>query len=158
MPPCLETKLTLSGETKTYHCELVHYEAGFGILRYVVDREYDIAGFMLAPGDVTIALYWEDRPYTLYMWRRKADNTAYYFNLADQVSLSPQSFVWRDLAVDILVDSRGAQVLDEHELPAGLDPALLARVRSTKALLLRDHSSIIAEANTAIQQYAAPRT
>jgi hypothetical protein len=51
MPHCLETKHTLSGGTQTYSCELLHYEAGFGILRHVIDREYDVHGVKLAPGE-----------------------------------------------------------------------------------------------------------
>jgi len=102
MPLCIETKLTLSGETKTYRCELLHFGSGFGVLRYVIDREYDVHGVVLAPGDETIALYWEDRPYTLYVWRRQAaQDTVFYFNIADQISLTPQEFIWRDLAVDM---------------------------------------------------------
>jgi len=41
MPSCLETKLTLSGERSNYPCELLHYEEDFGILRYIIDSEYD---------------------------------------------------------------------------------------------------------------------
>jgi hypothetical protein len=104
MSLCIETKRTLSGETKTYRCELLHFGSGFGVLRYVIDREYDVYGVELAPGDKTIALYWEDRPYTLYIWRRRTAKTpVYYFNIADRISLTPQEFIWRDLVVDILI-------------------------------------------------------
>jgi hypothetical protein len=51
MPHCLETKHTLSGGTQTYSCELLHLEKCFGILRYVIDRAYDIADLKLAPGE-----------------------------------------------------------------------------------------------------------
>ena len=106
MAPCLEKKLTLSGETETYPCELVSLRGGVGILRYVIDRDYDVAGFRLAPGDVTLAVYWEERPYTLYIWlRKKQAGRAYYFNVADSIVLGTDEFIWRDLAVDILVDS-----------------------------------------------------
>lgn len=147
MPSCIETKLTLSGETQTYSCELLHYEKGFGILRYVIDREYNIAGLKLVPGDETIALYWEERPYTLYIWHRKAGDAAYYFNVADQVSLSKQEFRWRDLAVDILVDPKGSvRVLDEHELPSDLDAELKYYIIGAKDDVLASHIEIIREA------------
>jgi hypothetical protein len=154
MLSCLETKLTLSGETERYRCELLHYEAGFGILRYVIDREYDVHGVKLAPGDETIALYWEDRPYTLYIWqRRNLTAPVYYFNIADQVSLSPQEFVWRDLAVDVLVDERGVHVLDEHELPLGIDPHLRLSIQSSTAHLLTGHQTIIRDADVLVKKY-----
>jgi hypothetical protein len=159
MPPCLEKKLTLSGETQTYSCELLHLEKGFGILRYVIDRAYDIAGLKLAPGDETIALYWEDRPYTLYIWHRKAGNAAYYFNIADRVSLSQLEFRWRDLAVDILVDPQGKiRVLDEHELPPNLGDGLARSIRDAKSHILARLDSIINEANAAVRHYRAHNT
>ena len=144
MPPCIETKLTLSGETKTYRCELLHYESCFGVLQYVIDREYDVHGAKLSPGDETIALYWEGRPYTLYVWRRQAaQDTIYYFNIADRISLTPRKFIWRDLAVDILVDGRGVHVLDEHELPADLDGRLGRYINEAKAHILVHYEDII---------------
>jgi len=159
MPPCLEIKLTLSDETKTYDCELLHYESGLGILRYVIDRAYDVHGVKLSPGDETIALYWEDRPYTLYVWRRQAaQDTAYYFNIADRISLTPQEFLWRDLAVDILVDQAGVHVLDEHELPADLDDELGRSIQKTKEHLVESHRAIIAEADAVVLRFAPPET
>jgi predicted RNA-binding protein associated with RNAse of E/G family len=154
---CLEKKLTLAGRTQTYSCELRHYEAGFGILRYVIDREYDIAGLLLAPGDETIALYWEDRPYTLYIWRRKSSpQPVYYFNIADQISLSRREFVWRDLVVDILVDERGIHVLDEHELPADIEPELAHSIQAAKTLVMCNHRAIIEEVNDAVRKHTPP--
>lgn len=148
MPLCIETKLTLSGETKTYRCELLHFGSGFGVLRYVIDREYDVHGVVLAPGDETIALYWEDRPYTLYVWRRQAaQDTVFYFNIADRISLTPQEFIWRDLAVDILVDSSGVHVLDEHELPADLDADLGRYINEAQAHILVHYEDIIQKAH-----------
>ena len=147
MPPCIEKKLTLSGEIHTFSCELVRFEPGFGMLRYVIDREYDIHGVKLASGDETLALYWEDRPYTLYVWRKQTvQDIAYYFNIADRISLTPKEFVWRDLAVDILVDDRGVHVLDEDELPPGLDAGLLRSIRKAQAHILANLPRIIKEA------------
>jgi hypothetical protein len=157
MPVCIETKITLSDETKTYRCELLHFGSGFGVLRYVIDREYDVHGVGLAPGDETIALYWEDRPYTLYIWRKRtAETPIYYFNIADRISLTPQEFIWRDLAVDILVDSRGVHVLDEDELPSGLDAGLLHSIRETQAHILSNYPRIINEAVAQLFSFAPP--
>jgi hypothetical protein len=157
MPLCIETKLTLSGETKTYRCELLHFGSGFGVLRYVIDREYDVHGVGLAPGDETFALYWEDRPYTLYIWRRRtADAPVYYFNIADRISLTPREFIWRDLTVDILVDGGGAHVLDEDELPSGIDAELLHAIRETQAHILSNYPRIINEAVAIMLSFAPP--
>lgn len=148
MTPCLEKKLTLSGDVQTYSCELVSLRDGVGILRYVIDREYDVAGYRLAPGDVTLAVYWEGRPYTLYVWFRKGRrDRAWYFNIADSVALAPREFTWRDLAVDILVDgSGGVQVLDEHELPPDLEPDLAGYIAAARDHVLAHCGDILKEA------------
>ncbi len=146
---CLEKKLTLSGKTETYQCQLVSLENDVGILRYVIDREYDVIGFRLAPGDVTLAVYWVDRPYTLYVWFRKEQrDRAYYFNIADRVSLGPGEFVWRDLVVDILIGPSGeVRVLDENELPSGLPPNLLRYIDEARDHVLGNFGDIIKEAD-----------
>jgi hypothetical protein len=148
MPLCLEKKLTLSGKVLTFPCELVSFEPGFGILRYVVDREYTISGIRLMPGEVTCALYWQDRPYTLYTWRLpRGGGALYYFNIADSISLQPREFVWRDLALDILIDARGdAHVLDEDEVPAGLDADVARYIQRARDHILLHFRDIIREA------------
>ena len=141
--------MTLAGETTTYHCELVALRDGTGILRYIIDRDYDIEGFVLSPGDMTLAVFWEGRPYTLYIWFRKQQaDRAYYFNIADSVMLRPGEFVWRDLAVDILVtNGEMVRVLDEHELPHGLPHGLLEYIMNAKEHILVHFRDIIEEAD-----------
>lgn len=125
MPLCIEKKILLTGKEVEYACELVRCDGEFGVLRHVIDREYNVGGIRLVPGDVTYALYWTHEPYTLYTWRLKSSgDLIFYFNIADSITLTPREFRWRDLVVDILVHSGGVRVLDEDELPAGLDPVL----------------------------------
>jgi hypothetical protein len=148
MSLCVEKKLTLAGEIKTYQCELVSLRDGTGILRYVIDQPYDIAGFKLSPGDKTLAVYWSGRPYTLYIWLRKHyGDRAYYFNIADSVSLAHREFFWRDLAVDILVVPAGTvRVLDEHELPPGLSGDLITYIMKARDHVIAHFRDIIEEA------------
>ncbi len=154
MTLCREIKHTLSGKRETYSCELLAREPGFGMLRYVVDREYGIAGHRLRPGDVTHALYWEDRPYTLYVWDlRDRGGRLFYFNLADSIALRRGEFAWRDLAIDVLIDAAGTiSVLDEHELPHDLTPQLRLYIDRARDLIVASHREIIKEANERIRR------
>jgi hypothetical protein len=149
---CIEKKTTLSGRTQTYRCGLLSLREGVGILRHVIDREYDVAGFRLSPGDETIAVFWEDRPYTLYIWVRKQQaDRAYYINIADSIILGHEEFSWRDLAVDILVTGDGrVRVLDEHELPHDLPAGLLQYIMKAKDEVLAGYRDIVEEANRLI--------
>lgn len=144
---CLEKKILLSGDVHTYSCELLRLDTGFGILKYVIDREYRVGTIRLKPGDITYAFYWKARPYTLYTWHlRESGRVLYYFNIADRISLSPNEFTWRDLVVDILVDDRNRiYVLDEDELPGTISPHLLKYIHEAATLIKNTFPVIIRE-------------
>jgi hypothetical protein len=156
MPVCTEKKSTLSGRVYWFKCELVHLTPGFGVLRYVLDLNYDVSSVRLRPGDITHAFYWTDRPYTLYKWhleRNAGAEKIYYFNIADRISLQPDEFAWRDLMVDILVGADGqVRVLDEDELPKGLDRALVSYIQEAKSVILGGYRDIINSADTVLQE------
>jgi len=152
MPLCIEKKLTLSGAVNSFECELLRLDIGLGVLKYVIDREYTVGPIILRPRDITYALYWIDRPYTLYIWRLKERQLIYYFNVADSVSLRADEIVWRDLSLDVLVDAdRMVHVLDEDELSPGLPSVLLAYIQSAKAHILNRYQDIILEANAILR-------
>jgi hypothetical protein len=152
---CRETKILLTGAVHEYACELLHLDDNFGILRYVIDKEYDVDGIRLSPNDITYALYWTDRPYTLYVWHLSGSaDIVYYFNIADRVSLQPREFTWRDLAVDIVIDSAGTpRVLDEDELPGDLPPELHRYIQAATAHLLVYFPDVIGEAGARLKKY-----
>ena len=153
MPVCIEKKLTLSGAVHSFECELLRLESGLGVLKYVIDRDYAIGTVTLRPGDITYALYWIDRPYTLYIWHRYESQFIYYFNIADSISLKHDEITWRDLSVDILVDATGmVHVLDEDELPHGLPAGLLSYIQSAKAYILNHYQEIMLEANVILRE------
>ncbi len=154
MQQCREIKHTLSGDTQTYSCDLLQYKPGFGILRYVIDREYSVADYKLFPRDVTYGLYWEDRPYTLYVWDlTRINSKLYYFNVADSISLLPEEFVWRDLTVDVLIDGGNRiRVLDEQDLPPDLSQELREYIKRAADLVIGGHRDIIREAERHIER------
>lgn len=114
-----------------FECGLVHCTEKFGILDYIIDRPCQVGEIKLRPGDTTRAFYWTERPYTLYAWQLQKGRTIYYFNVADSVSLTPREFVWRDLVVDILIDSDQNIHILEQELPQ-LSPNLSRYIESAK--------------------------
>ncbi len=147
MTTCVEQKVLLSGERHEYLCDLALFTGTFGILRYMIDREYHVGGITLKPGEATLAFYWTCRPYTLYTWRHTgAGRGLYYFNIADRVSLAPTRFAWRDLVVDVLVSEYGLpHILDENDLPSNLDSELFDYIERAKQHILTHYRHIIAE-------------
>jgi uncharacterized protein len=158
MSTCVEQKVLLSGELQEYQCELALLTDTFGIIRYIIDREYHIDGIRLHPGEVTMAFYWTNRPYTLYTWRQdKPGQEIYYFNIADSLSLARTKFVWRDLVVDILVDEyENVHILDEDELPSDLNPKIRDYIERAKQHLLTHYHQIIAEVKHCIADGLIP--
>jgi predicted RNA-binding protein associated with RNAse of E/G family len=149
MTACIEKKLTLSGAAQVFECELLRLDASFGMLKYVIDREYTISNVTLRPGDTTYALYWRDRPYTVYIWKVSKKQFIYYFNIADSISLHSNEIMWRDLSIDILVDADSTvHVLDEDELPSGLPVGLVGYIQSAKGLILHHYQDIMLEVNS----------
>ena len=152
MSLCIEKKLTLSGQTHLFECELLLLNSNLGVLKYIIDREYLISGINIRPGDITYALYWTDRPYTLYVWHLDRGRIVHYFNIADRISLQPLEFRWRDLTVDIMIDDGGSiHILDENELPDDMDPALIRYIRNARNAILREYPSIIEEAGIMVR-------
>jgi hypothetical protein len=146
MSICIEKKTALSGRVDLFTCELLFLERDFGILKYVVDREYRVHNSTLLPGDITYGFYWSSRPYTLYVWPRKGAGAIYYFNVADSITLSHREFAWRDLVVDVVVESDlNAVVLDENELPDSLSPELRTAIFSGRDTVLNTYRRIIEE-------------
>ena len=155
----LERKRYLDGREVTFACQLVAMEKGFGILKYVLAQAWHARDLTLPPGTVTYAFYWTARPYNLYWWQDPDGVTlGYYFNLADEVRLSPQAFVWHDLVIDVLVQPAApgeawqVHVLDEDELPAALDQDLQAYVASARAQVLQHYPDVIREARQALER------
>jgi uncharacterized protein DUF402 len=154
MSTCIEQKVLLSGECHEYLCDLALLTDTFGILRYIIDREYHVGGTTLHPGEVTLAFYWIDRPYTLYMWRHnKPGQELFYFNIADRVSLAQTRFAWRDLVVDILVDEHeNIHILDENDLPSNLNTKLRDYIERAKNHVLTHYRNIIVEVKHCITE------
>jgi hypothetical protein len=146
LPEILEVKATLDGAHKQFRCRRLALAPGAVTVLFVSDRSYLVAGLTLAPGTVTFGHFWEDRPYNVYHWLDPDGRTlAHYFNLAADTHIQPDTLRWLDLAIDVLVRPGAApEVLDEHELPADLDPQRRAAVDAARAAVLAGHAAVIA--------------
>lgn len=152
---CCEKKHLLNGKVILYNCELITVSKEFGILKYIVDREYKVGSIVLQSGIITYGFYWTDRPYTLYKWfDKKGEVAGNYFNIADSIVLTPQEFSWRDLVVDILIlPSREVEILDEDEIPHSLDERLNKYIESSKQMILQHYQEVIPETTLIIKQF-----
>jgi protein associated with RNAse G/E len=74
-------------------------------------------------GSYTIAYYWKDRPYNLYIWRDIEGNyLGSYFNIVKNTYMADKLLSFEDLIIDIMVLPDGSHfILDEEELPVPLE-------------------------------------
>lgn len=152
----IERKTRLDGSVAEFVCAPLVIEPGRrAVLRYVSDRDWPIPGtaMRVAPGTVTIAHYWVDRPYNVYHWQSGGRTLAYYCNVASATTIEPDVVAYTDLTVDVLVMPGGTTtVLDEEELPPDLPPEhRLTIARALEALadprtLVREIEQATAEA------------
>ena len=154
MKKILEKKHLLNGDTRVYDCELIYKNHKLGILKYVLEKQYDVSGLILPIASVTYAFYWIDRPYTLYRWYYRGKNIGNYFNIADQIVLNDSEFEWRDLTVDILyLPDNLPKVLDEDELPSEISSHLLEYINTAKKDVIEKFQGIMAETDQLLRQY-----
>ena len=117
--PILEIKRTLRGAEKRFECQLLASGPGYAAVLWIAPEPMHVHGVDLPAGTVSFGHFWEDRGYNVYHWLDGVGRTlGFYFNIADQTSISPEVVSWRDLVLDVLVTPDGrCQVLDEDELP-----------------------------------------
>ncbi len=69
---------------------------------------------------------------------------------------SQDEFRWRDLAVDILIDSAGiVHILDEDELPADLPAELQNYIFAATTHVLTGYRDIIVEAKSLLKKHVS---
>ncbi len=155
LPKILERKLTLAGEEKTFSCRVLQRSADELVVLFVSDRAYRVADLELPPGTVTIAHYWLRRPYNVYHWISPAGVTlAHYFNLADGTLFAPETFTWRDLTLDVLFrPGHAPEVLDEDELPSGLDDVTRSQIRAALDQVQADAPALLPQLEATAERH-----
>jgi hypothetical protein len=145
LPEILEIKESLAGARKQFRCRLLERTAGSAVVLFVSRVVYTVADLALPPGTITFGHFWTDRPYNVYHWLTPGGATlAHYFNLADGTALDGETLRWRDLTVDLLVrPDRAVEILDEDELPPGLDPTTRALVEAARRRALDDLPALL---------------
>jgi hypothetical protein len=142
-----EIKTTLSGEQKTFACELLHRSAGEIVVVYRMPRDVKLEDIWLRANTLSLGYFREDRPYNAYHWvDAELATVALYFNISDRTRISADSVAWRDLTVDVLITPDGrCRVLDEDELPADIAPELRRYIDTARSELCRDPLSRLDE-------------
>jgi hypothetical protein len=143
-----EVKTTLSGRVDEFVCDVVERSTDHVVVIYRIPGPgRDVHGVWLPGGTITVGYFWTARPFNLYHWVGPDGRTiAHYFNIGDVRRYEADRLEWHDLAVDILATPDGrVVVLDEDELPADLDPALLRSIAAARDEVLGNLRTLVLE-------------
>ncbi|TPV42442.1 DUF402 domain-containing protein [Bacillus dicomae] len=154
----IERKIRYDSTTVEHTCLLLEKQLRSIVLFHEVQYSFTMNAkdtkLTIPKGSYTIAYYWKDRSYNLYVWRDKEGRyLGSYFNIVKNTRITDELVSFEDLIIDIMVLPNGEYfILDEDELPAPLEnfedgfvnQALCALTDNIQELL----SAIIIETNT----------
>ncbi|PGC90848.1 DUF402 domain-containing protein [Bacillus toyonensis] len=121
-----ERKIRYDSTIVDYDCLLLKKQSESIVLFHEVQYSFTMTAhdtkLTIQKGSYTIAYYWEDRPYNLYVWRDKEENyVGAYFNIVKNTQIIEEVVSFEDLIIDIMVLPNGEYfILDEDELPEPL--------------------------------------
>ena len=119
----IERKIRYDSTIVETDCVLLEVKDQKITLFHKIEESFTMKGnsyeLTIPKGSYTLAYYWKDRPYNLYIWRDK--NGAYlgsYFNIVKNTHFTDAMLSFEDLIIDLLVFPNGDYfILDEDELP-----------------------------------------
>lgn len=145
-----EIRLHTDKPPQVFLCDLLHYEESYAVLRYVTPDFNTVGATTIEKGTVTIAHYWEDRNYLLWIFKKPdASLVGHLFHIACDVEIGADYVRYVDLELDIWFGPDGhPSVLDEDEVndyyKKGIfDDRTLALIEGQKMEILKNYSIII---------------
>lgn len=123
----IERKIRYDSTIVDHNCLLLEKQSQSIVLFHEVQYSFTMATndtkLTIPKGSYTIAYYWENRPYNLYVWRDIEGNyLGSYFNIVKNTQIEDEVVSFEDLIIDIMVLPNGEYfILDEDELPEVLE-------------------------------------
>lgn len=104
----IERKIRYDGTTVDHACLLIEAQQDKIVLYHEVQYSFTMAAndtkLTIPKGSYTIAYYWANRPYNLYVWRdQDGGYLGSYFNIVKNTYITDQVVCFEDLILDIMV-------------------------------------------------------
>ncbi|WP_285766320.1 DUF402 domain-containing protein [Peribacillus sp. SI8-4] len=147
----IERKIRYDSTLVDHHCFLLKATDDEVVLFHEITDSFTMytpkSELTISKGCYTIAHYWRNRPYNLYIWRNKQGiYLGAYFNLVKNTSFLVKMVTFEDLILDILVLPDGNRfILDEDELPVPLDVFENGSVQQALGELLDSIDDLLAQ-------------
>jgi uncharacterized protein len=124
--PVIERKIGYDGRVVEHRCRLLKAGVEDVVLFHKIEDAFTMKANQLSltipEGSYTLAYYWRDRAYNVYIWRdQRGEYLGSYFNIVMNTRINTEVVSFEDLIIDVLVFADGKfSVLDEEELPVSL--------------------------------------
>lgn len=147
----IERKIRYDSSLVEYRCKLLEVQSEQHVLFHQIETPFTMltnkGELTITKGCYTIAYYWKDRPYNVYIWRDSNGNyLGAYLNIVKNTTFTDQYVVFEDLILDILVFPNGDYViLDEEELLEPLEQFEGGEVQNVLHRLTQQLAHIISE-------------
>ena len=145
-----EIRLHTSKPPQEFLCDLLHHEDKYAVLGYLSPGSYTVGATTIEKGSITIAHYWSDRNYILWIFKKPdVSIIGHLFHIARDVEIGEDYVRYVDLELDIWFSPDGnATVLDEDEVKdyynKGIfDDQTIALIEEQKAAILENFRTII---------------
>ena len=149
-----EIKRHINKPDERYECNLICSDADRTVLRYVSDSKFASTrlGVTFPPGCITIALYWQVRPYVFWgIYSPAGELLGYLVHICRDVEFSDGAVSYLDMLLDLWFYPDGRHVvLDEDEVSECLQSGLLtekdvAFIDKAKGVALADFAANVQE-------------
>jgi len=147
-----EIRLHSDKPPQEFLCDLLHQGDKQVVLRYISSNVYTVGTITVEKGTVTIAHYWEDRNYILWIFKKPdASLIGYLFHIARDVEIGVDYVRYVDLELDIWFSPDGnPTVFDEDEVKdyynRGIfDDRILSWVEEQKMEILKNFRTILGD-------------
>lgn len=130
---------------------------GRAVVFYKVEKDWkhEDHAIHIRPGTLSFGYFWADKNYNVYHFIAPDGGTlGFYINIANNTVITLDHIEWRDLYVDVWIDTDGNMtVLDEHEVPASFDAGLLKLINDVIEVLINEKYNLPAEIEKQSQAY-----
>jgi uncharacterized protein len=147
--PIIERKIGYVGRVVEHRCRLLKGGVEDVVLFHKIEEAFTMttnqSSLTIPEGSYTLAYYWKDRPYNVYIWRdHRGAYLGSYFNIVRNTNINNEVVSFEDLIIDVLVFADGrASVLDEEELPVSIEEFEKGYVQEELLLLVDSLESFL---------------
>lgn len=150
----VEHKERLDGTSTDYENRCLRWNTDELVVLYIPQTALHFPYLEIPAGSVSFGYFWLSRPYNAYVWvSADCKLLGAYCNVATATRFLPGVVTWRDLIVDVLLQTgKPPRVLDLDEIPADIDTKTRTALDKGLDQLLHDTPTLLTYFSTQLAE------